>query len=128
MDKKELREDAKTYFVPIILGSNSKAHALSSKIFRKYKISPVVADTKRSFWSFTDPFSSFLPLASKNSELVLEQLSAFVCGESYILPILIPCSDEYEALIENIKPQLERVFIICTADGVFTSSPMSIIN
>ena len=128
MDKKELREDAKTYFVPIILGSNSKAHALSSKIFCKYKITPVVADTKRSFWSFIDPFSSFLELSSSNSELVLEQLTAFVSDDNYILPILIPCSDKYLPFIDDLKIQIERVFVICSANDVFTSSPMSIIN
>ena len=128
MDKKELREDAKTYFVPIILGSNRQSHALSSKIFRKYKIRAVISDTRKSLWHLFDPFSTFLPLASSNSMLCLEQLTSFALSEDYTLPILIPCSDEFNMFAEKLKGELEKVFVICSSKDVLSSSPMSVMD
>jgi hypothetical protein len=128
MNKKELREDAKTYFVPIILGSNRKAHALSAKIARKYRISATVADTKRSFWRFLDPFSAFLVLASDAHSIISEQISTYALGVDYTLPILIPCSDEYEAYVSAQRTELEKVFVICSAKNFFASSPLSVMD
>ena len=128
MDKKELREDAKTYFVPVILGSNKQSHTLSAKIFRKYGIRAVITDTRKSLWHLLDPFSSFLPLASSSSILCLEQLTAFALSDAYTLPILIPCSDEFENFAEQMKSELEKIFVICSAKDVLSSSPMSVID
>ena len=128
MDKKELREDARSYFLPIILGSNARSHSLSLKIFAKYQIAPIIADTKKSIWRFLDPFCSFLPLASSDPELTAEQLTAFAQSDSYTLPILIPCSEDYEKFILSSCDTLEKIFVIRSCDDVLSSSPLSDID
>ena len=125
MSNRELREDARAYFVPIILGSNSSAHKLSSKIFRKFGIHPIIADTKRSLPGIFDPFCYFVRLVPTNDIIIAEQLTDLACQMTQTQSILIPCSKEYNSFVDAHLVELEQIFIISQPENVFSLSPLA---
>ena len=126
MSNKELREDAKGYFVPVILGSNSHAHKLSAKIFYKFGIQPLVVDKKRSFSRFFDPYCYFVKLVPSDDDIIIsEQLGDIVRQMPQTQAILIPCSEKYKRFVNEHLLNLEQVFIISQPENVFSGSPLA---
>ena len=128
MDKTFIRQEARCYFVPFLLGDNKKSHRLSRKILRKYSIRSFVLDDKRTFadiWNFS---SKFLKLSiTENDYITLLQLLDFASELPYTMPILIPCSDEYEKFVKIHQKELESVFVLSNEALLFTASPLKII-
>lgn len=128
MDKKEIREEAQVYFIPFLLGSNSKSHRLSRKIYRKYKIPCYVLDTRIRLADVIDVSSKFIRLTrTQSKEITVNELVYLSNQGEYTLPILIPCSVEYEELVNDMRELLEASFVISSAENVFRSSPLCII-
>ncbi|MBE6534295.1 MAG: hypothetical protein E7678_04925 [Ruminococcaceae bacterium] len=128
MNKTDLREDAKFYFVPFLLGNNSLSHKLSRKIYRKYKIVCFILDKKQTFADIFDFSSRFINIGkSENGELISSQLIYLANQNEYTLPLLIPCSQDYRSITENNREMLESVFVITNADDVLKTSPLNII-
>lgn len=128
MDKRSIREDATLYFVPFLLDNNRVSHKLSLKIFFKYGISSVIISKKRGVFDLLD-FSSrpICVLDSKSSALLCEELIALADQAPYTLPLLIPCSKEYERAINEHREALEKHFVISNPKDVFSSSPLTTI-
>ena len=126
MSNKEVKEYASTYFLPLLLGSNRRAHKLGAKILRKYGIVSFVLDEKRSIYSFFDLSSHFVPLCKTEEYSILsDELLAIAHRYSDNLPILIPCSPKYAELIDKLSHELETAFVICDSDRVFSDSPLA---
>lgn len=126
MNKRRIKEEARLYFIPFILGDNAKAHKLSLKIFRKYGIVSLILDSKRgaaNLWDFSSRFTRLTP--SISDALTVTQLLDLARQTKYTLPLLIPCSDEYETLVKENSAELESEFVIMSADFSFSSSPFN---
>ena len=128
MDKTELQEEAKIYFVPFLLGSNSASRKLARKIYSRYKIVSYILDKKRTVSDVFSLSSRFLMLSKpKNTTLTVIELVYLTEQSPYTLPILIPCSEEYERLINENKETLETSFVISSIQSILDSSPLNII-
>lgn len=126
MSDKTLRDEAKLYFVPYILGNNSAAHKLASRILRKFGIVSLICDDHRSALDLIDMSSRTVVLThTDSSRLIAEQLISLAAQSSYTLPLIIPTDDRYAKAIESERELLERTFIITDADRIFKSSPLT---
>ncbi len=126
MSDNTLKNEARNYFVPYLLGNSKKAHGLSLRIYKKFGIVSVICDSRRSFWDILDPTSMTAVLVSTDSSrLVAEQLISLTDETYGALPLLIPISNEYANAISCERETLERRFIICEPDELFSpSSPI----
>ena len=128
MKKKQIREEARLYFVPFLLGDTITAHKLSFKIFKKYGIVSLILDTKKNvvdLWDFSSRFKTISQ--NNNQEITVMQLKDLAAQTQYTLPLLIPCSDEYKKLVNKNASELESEFIILNADIPLEDSPLAII-
>lgn len=128
MKKAFIREEARCYFIPFLLGDNSTSHHLSKRIFRKYGIISLILDTKGSFadiWDFSCKFIKLSP--SDNQSLTLLQLIDISREFPTAMPILIPCSKEYETFTQLFEKELESVFALSSKELLFETSPLKII-
>ena len=129
MMSRSLHDDASSYFVPFLLGNTVQAQALSAKIFFKYGIRSVIVSDKRSLLEIANLSNSFAYISQTDSEeLICEQLIAISGQLPYTLPLLVLCSQKYKSTVQNNTELLERFFVICDADELFSSSPLSTIN
>ena len=60
MNNAQLRDEARFYFVPVLLGSNAASRKLSRRIFRKYGIVSYLLDEKRSLPDLLNISGKFL--------------------------------------------------------------------
>lgn len=131
MDKTEIleiKDEAKLYFLPFLLGSNAEARRLARKIYRKHKIVCYILGTKRSAANIISRSSRFLKLtAPHNKELTAKELIYLARQSKYTLPLLIPCSSEYCSLISEKREMLEASFVISSVSDALSSSPLSVI-
>ncbi len=128
MDKTEIREEARVYFIPFLLGNNSAAHRLARKIHRKYKITCYILDTKISFADIISTSSKFIKLTDTKSNAVrVEELLYLAKQTPYTLPILVPCTTDYEDFIDTMHEALESSFVISSMKDVLSASPLSVI-
>lgn len=128
MDKKELREDAKSYFVPFLLGNNAISHRLSRQIYKRYKINCFILDIKGTPADIFDFSSKTIKLTqTKSASLFAKELIYLANQSRYTLPLLIVCSDKYEMFIENERDWLEQFFVISTSKDALLKSPLNII-
>lgn len=126
MSDKTLRDEAKLYFVPYILGNNSAAHKLASRILRKFGIVSLICDDHRSALDLIDMSSRTVVLTPTDSpRLIAEQLISLAAQSSYTLPLIIPADDRYAKAVESEREMLEHTFIITDADRLFKSSPLT---
>ena len=128
MKRKQIREEARLYFVPFLLGDTMTAHKLSFKIFKRYGIVSLILDTKKTvvdLWDFSSRFKTISQ--NKNQEITVMQLKDLAAQTQYTLPLLIPCSDEYADLVKKHSSELESEFIILNADISLEDSPLAII-
>ena len=128
MNKAEIREEAQLYFVPFFLGSNSTSHKLSKKIYRKYKITSYITDTKKTTSDFLD-FTNIFWLLHHTMEdsIVVTQLIYLAEQTPYTLPLLIPCTLKYTELVERNRQLLESYFVILNHQDLLSNSPLNII-
>ena len=128
MNKAEIREEAQLYFVPFFLGSNSTSHKLSKKIYRKYKITSYITDTKKTTSDFLD-FTNIFWLLHHTMEdsIVVTQLIYLAEQTPYTLPLLIPCTPKYTELVERNRQLLESYFVILNHQDLLSNSPLNII-
>ena len=126
MSDKALKNEARNYFVPYLLGNCKRSHGLSLRIYKKFGIISVVCDSRRSFWDILDPTSMTAVLAPTDSaRLIAEQLLSLTDETFGTLPLLIPMSDEYADAVLRERETLEKRFIICKPDELFSpSSPI----
>ena len=47
MSDKTLKNEARNYYVPYLLGNSKKAHGLSLRIYKKFGIISVICDSRR---------------------------------------------------------------------------------
>lgn len=128
MNKSFIKEEARLYFIPFLLGDNQASHRLSRKIFKKYGISSFILDDKRTFADIWDFSCRFIKLSSSQDfPLTLLQLVDIAREFPFSLPILIPCSDEYESFAKLYKTELESVFVLSSQEFALTDSPLKII-
>lgn len=128
MKRKQIREEAKLYFIPFLLGDNSTSHILSLKIFKKYHIKSLILDKTRRLSDIFDLSSKFTQIAdTKHHAITVMQLKDLAAQTQYTLPLLIPCTSEYEELVSEYRAELESEFIILSADFSFENSPLSVI-
>jgi len=126
MSNKDVKEYASTYFLPFLLGSNRRSHKLSAKILRKYGIVSLILDEKRSAGDIFDMSSRFVSLCQTDTHTMLaDELLAISQRYEYTLPILVPCSQKYEMLVNELSDRLESEFVICNADRIFSDSPLA---
>lgn len=128
MKRKQIREEARLYFVPFLLGDTMTAHKLSFKIFKRYGIVSLILDTKKTvadLWDFSSRFKAISQ--SKSQEIAVMQLKDLAAQTQYTLPLLIPCSNEYTDLVKKHSSELESEFIILNADISLEDSPLAII-
>ena len=128
MDKKDVKKEAKYYFLPFLLGNNPTAHKLSKKICKKHKIVCYILDKKRTYADIFDFSSRFLSISvSDYDSITVSQLIYLAEQCPTTLPILIPCSDEYAELIDKNHEVLEAIFVLSSMEEALTNSPLSII-
>ena len=125
MKKSAVFEEARSYFLPVLLGSNRLSHKISRRIYGKYRISSLTLDTHRGWRDLCDISSRFIPLCSKEPQLLGLQLRQLAESQTYTLPLLIATDGEYEALVDKISDGLESSYIICDPNTLFTSSPLA---
>ena len=128
MDKTEIRKEARLYFIPFLLGNNATSRKLSKKIYRKYRIACYILDANQTLASTFKISSKFVKLTNpKNFALTASELIYLAEQCQYTLPILIPCSKEYERLVNEQKDLLESSFVISSCNDALELSPLNII-
>lgn len=126
MKNRFVREDAKHYFLPFILGNDARSHLLSLKIFHKYGIISFVCKKKRGLADFLDYSSSFVRLCdTESSRLIAEQLVSLAEQSPTSLPLLIADCEEFDLAVEEQRKILEKRFIILSGKDLFTDSPLT---
>ena len=128
INKTRIREEARSYFIPFLLGDNEVSHKLSRRIYKKYGIVCFIIDdrmTPADFWDFS---SRFLRMPKvKSNELFALRLIDLAEQSEFTLPLLIPCSKEYSNAVELSREALEPIFVICDPEDALTSSPLNVI-
>ena len=121
----ESKKMLKDSVIPVILGDNAGAHLLALRIFLSCGVVSYVCSAKRSFLSFIDPFAKHFPLfCESGSTAALESLFYIASSPDY-LPMLIPCTKEFSALISENSELLESRFIISDRQTALSSSLLS---
>ena len=122
-------ENARAYFLPFILGNTKQSHKLSQKIFNKYGIVSLICDSRRHALDLLDFSSRSIRLCHTDSpRLLCEQMIALADQSPYTLPLIIPISEEYVRMTDDVRDVLETRFIISSPDELFTRSPLASIN
>lgn len=122
-------ESARSYFLPFILGNEGRSHGLSQRIFNKYGIVSLICDSRRHALDFLDFSSRSIRLCPTDSpRLLCEQLMALAEQSPYMLPLIIPVTDEYARMTNAVRDALETRFIISSPDELFTLSPLASIK
>ena len=116
----EEKECIKSAVLPVILGGGAKSHKISSRLFDSFQMVSLICDKKASIRDAFSAYSRFERLSgSKLSGILLDELLAIAKRYSDYLLLLIPSTDEYKSLSEEIREELETSFIIQTPDQLF---------
>lgn len=126
MGTKDVRESARQYFVPYILGNTALAHRLSAKIFLRYGIVSLICDQHPSFLGALDPSCRYVPLSpSCEPSLIADQLLSLCDQQPYTLPMIIPTTKQYAEIIEAERERFEHKFVLADSKTLFSSSPLA---
>jgi hypothetical protein len=126
MSDRVMRDNARLYFLPFIIGNGKQAHRLSRKIFHKYGIVSLICGERRTLSDLLDYSCRFLRLCPSDSpRLLCEQLIALSEQSPYTLPIAIPANTRYETMINEARELLEQKFVISSEKELFVSSPLA---
>ena len=111
--------------LPILLGDSFAAHKVAVKLYLRVGVKSYVCDSRRGFWSFIDPASSFFDLISvKEGIAVRSALDAISKNKDY-LPVLVPCNAHFEAFVKENIDFLEPRFILASKEDIFRSAPIA---
>ncbi|MBP3369154.1 MAG: hypothetical protein J6L85_00245 [Clostridia bacterium] len=125
MSDRTIRDEARLYFVPYILGNNPTAHKLAARIFRKFGIVSLICDDHRSARDLIDMSSKTLMLTPTDSpRLLAEQLISLAAQNKYTLPIIISTDERFQSMLDRERELLEHTFVFADADSLFDSSPL----
>lgn len=126
MEQKSIKQQAKNYFLPFILGNCNDSRRLASRVFRQCGITSFVLDFKRSPINIFGFSYYFVELtATKSDRLLCEQLIDLAHQNPSVLPILVPASASYQRTIEENRELLERYFIISEPQRLLIDSPLA---
>lgn len=126
MKDRAIREEARNYFVPYILGNNLSAHKLSMRLYKRFGIVSLICDCRHSFFDIFDPSSRALILTStESSRLVAEQLLSLAAQSDYTLPLIVCLDQKYSQMINGQRDLLEHSFVISDEESILKSSPIS---
>ena len=115
--------------MPFILGNTKQSHKLSQRIFNKYGIVSLICDSRRHALDLLDFSSRSIRLCPTDSpRLLCEQLIALAEQSPYMLPLIIPVTEEYARMTDEVRNILETRFIISSPDELFTRSPLASIK
>ena len=128
MSGSDTRNEARLYFLPIILGNGRQAHRTSALLFSRFGIVSHIFSQKRSLLDLIDPCSRHVKLISLHDSLVCEQLCTIASERPYNLALLIPTTEELELFVKRNQSSLEPHFLICSADTSSDRHPASIIR
>ena len=126
MIDRALREQARVYFLPYILGNCQNARRISRKIYRTYGIASYICTEKRRLLDCLELSCRFLPISpTSSSRLLAEQLIDTVKSERYVLPMLIAADTKGEQLIKEQRELLEAYFVITDEQEFFDDAVIS---
>ena len=126
MDPKSIREDARLYFLPVILGGGAASRRIASRIFLRYGSVSYILSDKRSLWSLLDLSCRHISLPRNAHPAFVAEVLISLCQQNpSTLPILVPTSAEYSALCENMHGLLEPYFVFSDTASVLTDSPLT---
>lgn len=126
MSNRDVRESARQYFVPYILGNTALAHRLSARIFFRYGILPIVCDESYSLLGALDPTCRYITLSpSGEPSLIADQLIALCEQQPYTLPMIIPTNERYAEIVKAERERFEHKFVLADSKTLFSSSPLA---
>ncbi len=113
--------------LPIFLGDSFAAHKLSLKLYLTCGVKSYVCDSKRSFWSFIDPTSSFFDLISVTEGIAMRSALGAISVNREYLPVLVPFGARFEEFVKENIEFLEPRFIIASREDIFKCAPIAAI-
>lgn len=125
MSNVSLKEEARLYFLPIILGNGKEAHRISGLLWRRYGLVSYILAPRRSARDLLDVSSRFVPLVSEHEDLLCMQLTHTATINPYRLPLLISTDQQYTELVEKNRKRLEPLFVICSPESLLEDSPLA---
>lgn len=126
MNSKSIREDARLYFLPVILGNGKTAHHIAHSLYKRYgTVSYIVAD-KRSPRDLLGLYARSVILPSEEHPHLFADALIDLCRQNpYTLPILIPAEPRYADAADGLRKRLEPYFVFSDPEHIFTDSPMT---
>lgn len=122
----ELYDTLRRDLFVVLLGSNRTSHRLAASLFRRFGTVSVIADRHRGLRDLLNPATVFLSLpASCDPRLCAELLLDTVGSDRDLFPLLVPCTEEYQAMAQKTETLLESRYILCRADSLLTAAPLS---
>ena len=111
------REALNMSVAPILLGDGLRARVLATRIFLRYGIQCVICDEKQSAWRYLLRFGGFYKIIrSSEPRLLCEELERIAALSAGGLLILASCSGELSELLAACEQEIEKSFVIATAD------------
>jgi len=126
MDKHRFRENARLYYLPVVLGEGREARRLCRLIFRRCGVVSL-------HLSAADSFADIFALSYRRVSLVETEHDSLLCHQltelceryPYTLPILIPVGETRCRSVERLRDRLEPYFIISDPASVLCDSPLT---
>lgn len=126
MNSKSIREDARLYFLPVILGNGKIARHVASRLYRRYGTVPYIVADKRSLCDMIGLHGRSVILPSEEHPHLFADALIDLCRQNpYTLPILIPTEPRYADAAESLRERLEPYFVFSDPEHIFTDSPMT---
>lgn len=121
MERKILR----THLLPILLGSSPCAHRLAWRIFLQCGMISYLCDSRRHLSDTLHPTCRFFPIRRTDMQDLTVYSLQHLAADSELLPILIPCTEEYERYLNEHTERLESRFLIRTPQELLETPPLS---
>lgn len=121
MDQKILR----AHLMPILLGDSPQARRMSWRILWQCGIVSYLCDRKKSLTASLTPTCRFFPIPGTDAQDMTVLALSYLASNPEFLPILIPCTEAYEAYLTQYATLLEGRFLIRTPQQLLTLPPLS---
>jgi len=112
------------HLLPVLLGDTLFAHRLACKIYLRCGVISYVCDIKKTLADALNPFSRFFPVCHADMGDLLQDSLLYLASEQDFLPLLIPCTEQYRAYVEQHREELECRFLLRDPHSLFTSEPL----
>ena len=114
---------------PIILGSDTLALRIASRLFFRHWICSCIFDSRISFIFRLCLFSKFRKIPIIKSDFLMMELERFTQEFSeWSTFLLIPTTAEYRNFVISNRNALEKRFIILTPESIFENGYLFAIN